>query len=376
MYADRVARLTTAAAGRGLAAIALMPSANLRYFTGLTFHAGKRLTLALLPADGAAPCMVLPSMDAARARAGAGIALDLFPWTDAEGPGGALHEALARVLGGAPDARIGVEDLAMRVMEMRALERAGAALGCRVETVDAGALPAAMRMIKDEQELAAMAEAARLVETALRGVIAQIRPGMTERQLSALITRAIMESGAEGESFENIAGGGPNSANPHHANSGRPLQNGDLIVIDCGAVYQGYASDITRTVALGEPGPQARRIYELVQAANAAGRAALRPGATGEEVDRAARRVIYEGGYGDRFPHRTGHGLGLELHPCHEPPDLVEGNSTPLVAGTVVTVEPGIYLDGVGGVRIEDDMVVTADGARSLTSFERDLIVI
>jgi Xaa-Pro aminopeptidase len=113
-----------------------------------------------------------------------------------------------------------------------------------------------------------------------------------------------------------------------------------------------------------------------VQAANGAGRAALRPGATGEEVDRAARTVIREGGYGDHFPHRTGHGLGLELHPCHEPPDLVEGNSTPLAAGTVVTVEPGIYLDGVGGVRIEDDMVVTTDGARSLTSFERDLIVI
>lgn len=376
MYADRVARLTSAALGEGLASIALMPGANLRYLTGLTFHAGRRLTLAFFPTNGSSVCMVLPAMDAARARTGGGVPLELYPWTDAAGPAAALRAALEHVLGGAPAARVGVEDTVMRLKEARTLEAAGSSLGCTLQTVDAGPIPAAMRIVKDDQELAAMAEAARLVEAALRAAIDQIRPGMTERQVSAIVTREIIDAGSEGEAFENIVGGGPNSANPHHTNGARALQKGDLVVLDCGAVYQGYASDITRTVALGEPGPEARRIYALVQEANAAGRAALRPGVTGEAVDRAARAVIGAGGYGAQFPHRTGHGLGMEVHPCHEPPDLVEGNNRPLAAGTVVTVEPGIYLDGIRGVRIEDDMVVTAEGARSLTSFERDLIII
>src|SRR5439155_14757056 len=130
------------------------------------------------------------------------------------------------------------------------------------------------------------------------------------------------------------------------------------IILDGGAVYEGYASDITRTVALGEPGPEARRIYGLVLAANAAGRAAARPGATGEAIDKAARTVITEGGYGPQFLHRTGHGLGLEVH---EPPFIVAGSRAPLVPGTTFTVEPGIYVAGVGGVRIEDDVAITDD---------------
>lgn len=348
-----------------------MPSSNLRYLTGLSFHASKRLTLALFPADGSTPRFVLPALEVSSARANSQVELQLYPWSDADGPTAALQSAVASLQ--LPSAaRIGVEYTAMRVMELRVLEACAPA----ITTVDATPILAGMRMVKDADELAAMAEAARIVEVALRSTIAQIKPGMTERQLSSICTNEILAAGGAGESFENIVASGPNSANPHHNNSSRTFQPGDLIIIDCGAVYAGYASDITRTVALGEPSPEARTIYDLVQRANAAGRAATRPGATGEEVDRAARSVIATAGYGDYFVHRTGHGLGLEINPCHEPPDLVAGNHEPLAVGTTVTVEPGIYLEGVGGVRIEDDMVVTADGGQSLTSFERDLLVL
>lgn len=182
-----------------------------------------------------------------------------------------------------------------------------------------------------------------------------------------------MRAAGSGPSFTTIIASGPNAANPHHSNTDRAFEPGDLIIMDGGALHDGYASDITRTVALGQPSAEARRIYELVQAANAAGRAAARPGASGDAVDRAARAVIEAGGYGPQFVHRTGHGLGLEVH---EPPYMVAGNTAPLAPGMTFTVEPGIYVSGLCGVRIEDNVVITADGAESLTSFERDLIVI
>src|SRR6266542_4273505 len=149
-----------------------------------------------------------------------------------------------------------------------------------------------------------------------------------------ICSQAILDAGAEGESFEAIVASGPNSANPHHSGSDRPFQTSDLIVVDCGAVYGGYASDITRTFALGEPGARARHLHDVVKAANAAGKAAVRPGVTGEQVDRAARGIIESAGLGQYFPHRTGHGLGLEVHPCHEPPDLVAGSVIPFAVGT------------------------------------------
>lgn len=380
MDTTRIARLTTALSREDMTALVVVPGANLRYLTGLAFHSSERLTLALFPADGSTPRMVLPAMEVTRAREHTLIPLECYPWSDGAGPDVALQQALMPVLRsqapGAGQAVIGVEYTTMRVMELRALERAAALLGESVpgmQVVDATPVLASLRMVKEQSELAAMAEAARIVEIALHKTIAHIRPGMTERQLGMIWTHEISAAGGEGESFPNIVASGPNSANPHHNNSDRPFQPGDLIILDGGAIYDGYLSDITRTVALGEPGDAARRIYDLVQRANAAGRAVLRPGITGEQIDQAARAVIKAGGYGDYFVHRTGHGLGLE---CHEPPYLVTGSVQPLAAGTTFTIEPGIYLPGVGGVRIEDDVVITTDGGQSLTSFERELIVL
>jgi Xaa-Pro dipeptidase len=367
---QRLERVVPLLQSRDLGGLVLMPDANLRYFSGLSFHAGKRLTLAIIPSDGSTPALVLPALEAGRAEAATQMPLRCFAWSDADGPQAALDEAIEATL--TPELRsrpLAIEATAMRVMELRALEMALPGL----ETVAAEAMLAQLRMAKDAAELATIETAVQMVETALQQTIDRIGAGLTERELSRILSDAIIAAGAEGESFENIVASGPNAANPHHANSDRPLAPGDLIIIDCGARYRGYISDITRTIALGEPAPEARRIYELVQAANAAGRAAARPGATGAQIDAAARAVIEAGGYGPAFLHRTGHGFGLETH---ELPNIVVGSDEPLVPGTTFTVEPGIYLPGKFGVRIEDDMVITAEGARSLTSLSRDLLIV
>lgn len=378
-HTERIAKLTTALRERQLAVAAVVPGASLRYLTGLVFHPSERLVVGLIPASGSL-CLVLPAMELERVRAelasslGSADLMRCFPWHDSKGPAGALALAWSSACSTVttPTPTAAVEYTSMRVMELRALE----AVQPGLRTVDAGPFIASLRMVKDAHELAAMAEAVRMIETALRRLLPHIRPGVTERQLAAIWKSEILASGAEGESFPCVVASGPNSANPHHQNSDRALQPGDLVVLDGGAVHAGYASDITRTVALGEPDPTARHIYELVRTANAAGRAAARPGVSGAEIDQAARQVIDAGGYGKAFLHRTGHGLGLD---CHELPNIVAGSTEPLAAGTTFTIEPGIYLPGVGGVRIEDDVVLTdaaADGAQSLTTFERELLIL
>ncbi|HNP70016.1 MAG TPA: Xaa-Pro peptidase family protein [Kouleothrix sp.] len=362
---QRLDRLRAEMRRAGIDGIALVPGANMRYLAGLDMHMNERLAIAFFPANGQ-PAMVLPALEQPRAQAQARFPIAFYPWHDGDGPEAAMRQAAADL--GLDGARLGVEYTAMRVLELRGIEAAApeALVG------DATATLAALRMAKDADELAAMRRAVSIVEEALRAAIAQIRVGMTERELAELWDAGMRAAGSA-PSFGTIVASGPNAANPHHSNTDRAFQPGDLIIMDGGAWFDGYASDITRTVALGLPSGEARRIYELVQAANAAGRAAARPGASGEQIDQAARAAITAGGYGPQFLHRTGHGLGLEVH---EPPYIVSGSTSPLVPGMTFTVEPGVYVAGVGGVRIEDDVVITADGAESLTSFERDLIVV
>ncbi|MBX0329147.1 Xaa-Pro peptidase family protein [Oscillochloris sp. ZM17-4] len=370
MEISRLDRVTAALRAQRMAGLALMPDANLTYLTGLTFHHGKRLTLAIFPADGSQPCFIIPALERDRVEASSSIVMRYFPWADADGPAEAARAGLAAALG--PELRgrpMGVEYTALRVMELRGMEVAMPG----IQVADATALLAELRMAKDAEELAIMEEAARIVEAGLSRTIAQIRAGMTERQLSKILSEEIMAAGGEGESFDNMVASGPNGANPHHSNSDRALTAGDLIIFDCGARYKGYISDITRTVALGEPDAEARAVYELVRRANEAGKAVARPEASGAEIDAAARQVIDAGGYGQYFIHRTGHGIGLEVH---ELPNIMAGSDEPLAPGTTFTIEPGIYIPGRLGVRIEDDMVITADGARSLTSMSRELLII
>jgi Xaa-Pro dipeptidase len=349
----------------GIDALAVVPGANMRYLAGLEIHLSERLAIAFFPANGT-PAMVLPTLETPRAQAQAPFPITFYPWDDADGPANALSRCVSEL--GLAGKRVGVEYTAMRVLELRAIE----AVAQGAQAVDATSMIGELRMVKDEQELAAMRRAVEVVEAALQAAVSQIRVGMTERELAAVWEREMRARGGE-PSFTTIIASGPNAANPHHSNSDRAFQEGDFIIMDGGVWNDGYASDITRTIALGQPSEQARAIYELVLAANAAGRRYARPEATGEEIDQAARKTIVDGGYGQYFIHRTGHGLGLEIH---EPPYIVAGSVEPLAPGTTFTIEPGIYVEGVGGVRIEDNVVITNDGAESLTSFERNLIVV
>jgi Xaa-Pro dipeptidase len=216
-----------------------------------------------------------------------------------------------------------------------------------------------------------MRKAVKIAEQGFLRTLEQVKIGITERELAAELSLQMLRGGSEPElPFSPIIASGPNSANPHANPSDRRLATGDLVVVDWGASYAGYYSDLTRTLAVGDVEPELRQIARIVMDANAAGRAAGKPFIAAGAVDQAARAVIAAAGYGKFFTHRTGHGLGMETH---EQPYMFGENSLRLAEGMVYTVEPGIYLPGRGGVRIEDDVVVTADGCESLSSLPRDL---
>jgi len=367
MSLQRIEKLKAAARSAGFDCIAVMPGANMVYLTGLHFHLMERPTLALIPVDGS-PALVLAALEATKPAAGPHpIDWQLFTFADGIDPLPA-YQAAAEALN-LSGRRIGIETLTMRVKELRLMETA--APGARLE--EAEPVFSAMRMIKDETEIAAMRRAVKITEGALQGVLDTFTPGMTEKQIASELLANLLKGGAEGLPFQPIVVAGPNSALPHAIAGDRPVQRGDLLLLDFGVTVDGYNSDITRTFAVGQIDDEMKRIYDLVLKANEAGRKTAGPGISGEAVDRAARQIIVDGGYGQQFRHRTGHGLGMD---GHEPPYVVEGNAAPLDPGNVVTIEPGIYLMGKGGVRIEDDMVITTDGAESLTTFPRELITI
>jgi Xaa-Pro aminopeptidase len=232
-----------------------------------------------------------------------------------------------------------------------------------------------LRMVKDEIEIALLARACAITDEAFSAILAGIAPGRTERAFAVLLERAMVDHGAEAPAFDSIVASGPNGAVPHHAPGDRPFAAGDLITIDCGARYGGYHADMTRTVALGEPAGWQREIYDLVASAQRAGVDAATVGADVAGVDAAARDLIADAGYDEYFRHGLGHGVGLEVH---EAPILGYGRTGTLVDRVPVTVEPGIYLPGRGGVRIEDTLVVRSDpGAREiLTTTTRELLVL
>jgi Xaa-Pro dipeptidase len=230
-----------------------------------------------------------------------------------------------------------------------------------------------LRAVKDEDEIAALARACAVADAAFAAVIAGLRPGLTEREVARRLESRMFDEGAEAPSFETIVASGPNSAVPHHSPTDRVLAAGDLVKCDFGALVDGYHSDMTRTVVIGPPSAWQQEIYDVVAAAQSAGRAALRPGAECRAVDAVARNVIVEAGYGAEFVHGLGHGVGLEIH---ESPSLGAAATGRLDDRMPVTVEPGVYLPGRGGVRIEDTLVVRPDGPELLTMTTRDLLVL
>lgn len=366
MNEERAKKLNEEVRAQGLDGIALVPGPNLTYVSGIHTHLSERPIVLFLPVDDE-PAIIIPVLEASKAE-DAGISLKrIFVWSDEDGYAGAFERASSGL--GLSDFRLGVEALRMRVLEMEMLHR----YAPRLATSPADPIMDALRLRKDADELAAMERAVAAAEAAMHSMLPQIKPGLTEKEVAAMLTAEILGAGADALAFNPIVSAGPNSASPHATPTNRRLRDGDPLVIDWGASVDGYVSDITRTFGVGHLDEEFRLIYDVVKAANAAGVAAAEPGASGEAIDRAARSVIENAGYDDYFIHRTGHGLGME---AHESPSLVAGNTDPLPEGAVFTVEPGIYLPKQGGVRIEDDVVITADGRRSLTTFPRELTFI
>ena len=364
MTRQRLEQLTASLRTSKLDAVILNPGPTLKYLTGLNFHLMER-PVVLMVAPGQDPAIILPELELPK--------VDLFPYkvqTFAYGENPSEWDSVFRKAAqalGLDGKRIGVEPRQLRLLEFRHV-KAGAP---EADFPDAGDVLAGLRLKKDGQEVEAMRRAVRIAQDALEAAIPLIKIGMTERELSSELVAQLLRHGSEPElPFAPIVSSGPNSANPHASPTDRKLQSGDLLVVDWGAAYDGYISDLTRTFAVGEVADEFRRIHRIVQEANAAGRAAAKPGVPCAEVDRAAREVIEKSGYGQYFTHRVGHGIGME---GHEEPYMRSDNMQPLEPGMAFTVEPGIYLVHRNGVRIEDNVVITETGADVLSDMPREL---
>ena len=351
----------------GFDALALNPSPSLLYATGLHFHLMERPVVALFAADGRI-ALVLPELEMAKL-SNLSYEVEAFAFNEDPATWTDVFRKAVNFLG-LDGKKIGVEPLAMRIIEYRYLQAAAP----QATFPDATEAIASLRIRKDENEIASMRRAAEIAENALEATLPMIKVGVSEKEISSELVMQLLKHGSESPfPFQPIVSGGPNSANPHASPSERKLQEGDLLVIDWGANCNDYVSDITRTFAIGEIDAEYRKIHEIVQQANAAGRAAAKPGLPASVVDDAARKVIDDAGYGEYFRHRTGHGIGME---GHEAPYMRSGNERILEVGMAFTVEPGIYLLGRNGVRVEDDMVITKDGAESLSTLPREIRVL
>jgi Xaa-Pro aminopeptidase len=362
--------LRATAAERGLDAVLVTNLLNVRYLTGFTGSNGALLLFTDRPATHGGD--LFGTDGRYTTQAGTQVP-DVELLVDRSTVAGLAAEAVRRGVG-----RIGYESHDVTVDGLAALE------GVLADAAAGGAVPEltsirraveGQRLIKDDDEIEALRRACAIADRALAELAAEgaLRPGRTERQVGRELDARMLALGAEAPSFETIVATGANSAIPHHRPDSTELRGGDLLKLDFGATVDGYHSDMTRTVVLGEPADWQREVYELVAASQAAGRAALAVGADVVAVDKASRDVIAAAGHAEHFTHGLGHGVGLEIH---EAPTISPLGAGTLAAGMAVTVEPGVYLPGHGGVRIEDTLVVTADGPELLTLTSKELLVI
>ncbi|MET9292047.1 aminopeptidase P family protein [Streptomyces sp. NPDC003077] len=352
-YERRMTRAGHAAADAGLAGVIVTPGPDLAWLCGYEQTTGERLT-ALVIAPGARPRMLVPALergDIERAP-GAG-AVDLTGWTDGADP----YAAMAELLAG--DGRYGISDSAW-AMHVLGFQRTlpGTSYAALTE-----ALPM-LRAVKDAHEVERLAAAGAAADAVYEEILKVPFSGRREREVAADLDRLLREHGHSQVDFT-IVGSGPNGANPHHEAGDRVIEEGDMVVLDFGGLKDGYGSDTSRTVHVGEPTPEERKVHDIVREAQQAAFEAVRPGVACQEIDRVARKVINSAGYGEYFIHRTGHGIGVTTH---EPPYMVEGEHLPLVPGMCFSIEPGIYLPGRFGVRIEDIVTCTETGGRRLNN--------
>jgi Xaa-Pro dipeptidase len=350
-----------------LDAVAINPGPALTYLTGLHFHLMERPTI-LLVSKGSSPVLILPELEIGKVNQSR---ISLQPVTFADDPS-LWHSAFTSAIekSGLSQAKIGVEPTRLRFFEWNYLQNAAP----NANILGAESLFNELRLCKDDLEIKAMRKAILIAQDALQDTLPSIKVGTSEKMIASELVINLLRLGSESDlPFAPIVASGPNSANPHAVPTERTLQSGDLLVIDWGGTYEGYFSDLTRTFAIGEVDPELRFIYDTIKSANESGRAAGGPGLTASVVDKASRTVIENAGYGKFFTHRTGHGLGME---AHEEPYMFGMNSQILKPGMVYTVEPGIYLPGKGGVRIEDNIIITANSCETLSSFSRDFTVL
>ena len=379
VYAQRLAAAARATAEAGLAGLVITPGYDLRYLVGSRAQTFERLTALVVPAAGD-PTMIVPRLELAAMKESAvgELGIALRDWVDGDDP----YALVAAALGGssvagksAPLAVAGKSaPLAVAVTDsMPALHLLPMAETLGVVPVLATDVLRTLRMIKDAAEVEALRKAGEAIDRVHARVPEFLVPGRTEADVAADIAEAIVAEGHSEVAFI-IVGSGPHGADPHHECSDRELRSGDIVVVDIGGPYEpGYNSDSTRTYSIGEPDPDIARRYAVLQRAQRAAVDAVRPGVTAEQIDAAARDVLAAEGMGEAFVHRTGHGIGLSVH---EEPYIVAGNRLELQEGMAFSVEPGIYFPGEWGARIEDIVIVTADGAQSVNNRPHDLVVV
>jgi len=360
-YAARAERAQAALAAVKCDWLFVSHSTDLLYLLGFTKRPSERLALLLIPREGRAK-MVVPGFELPVFQPYASY-FDLIGWEETENPVAKVRE----VVGEGASQTIAIADQLHTVFTLR-LQAALAG----ANWLEGNRVLARIRMVKTAAEIDALRAAAAKTEAALESLLAQPIAGQTEREVLRSLHQGLVDRGLE-LSGGGIVGAGANSASPHHKTGDRRLAEGDALVIDFGGGWRGYRSDITRSFHLGEPPPEFRRIYQITHEAQQLAFEAVRPGVTTEEIDAVARGHITAAGYGPAFLHRTGHGIGLD---GHEYPYLVKGDRTVLDEGMTFSIEPGIYLAGKYGVRIEDIVAVTADGAERLNHFPRELRVV
>jgi Xaa-Pro aminopeptidase len=358
----RLSQVRAATAAAGLDALLLTPGPDLRYVTGYDAHQLERLTCLVVPAAGD-PVLVVPRLElpAAQASPAGRLDLELAAWDETDDPYALVAARLGR------PAKVGLSDRMWALMVLRLR----AAMPATEQALASTALRD-LRARKSAAEVAALVAAGAAIDRVHARVPGWLRPGRTEEQVAADISDAILAAGHAQVDFAIVASG-PNGASPHHTAADRVLQPGDAVVVDIGGTMPtGYCSDCTRTYVIGEPPADFAVYYQVLQAAQDAACAAVRPGVTAEAVDAAAREPITAAGYGQYFVHRTGHGIGLETH---EDPYIVSGNTEPLQPGHAFSIEPGIY-PGPHGARIEDIVICTEDGYQRVNNVSRDLVLV
>jgi Xaa-Pro aminopeptidase len=364
VFRDRLSRAAAEAERRGLAALLITPSSDYAYLLGYHPPALERLTCLVIPASGM-PSLVLPRLEEPLARHKLGDLaneLQLLPWDETDDPSQVVRALLRGTTG-----RVGVQDQ----MWARFVLRLRAALD-PIELVEASPSIAALRRIKTPLEIERLRAVAAAADEAMLQITGETLSGRTEADVGHRISELLLAAGHDTADFA-IVGSGPNSASPHHEAGQRIIEPGDAVVLDIGGTRADYCSDTTRTAFVGEPPADFVALYEVLREAQAAACEAVAPGVTAHAVDRAARDIIEEAGYGERFFHRTGHGIGMETH---EEPYIVSGNMEPLQVGHAFSIEPGIYVAGQWGARIEDIVVCTDAGGERLNRSSRELYLV